>query len=91
MFLIRSVKFSVRLTTGSPDSLLSPRPLLPVQVVAQVAAEDHGDVVELEPLCRVDAADLVEPARTVRPQVRLRNPVSETRGLGPKGSEAGGD
>ena len=41
--------------------------------VDEVGADDHADVVELEALRRVDAADLLDAARVARPEVGLRD------------------
>jgi len=51
-------------------------------VPAQVAAEDDADVVELEALGGVDAADLVDAVRIGGPEVRGRDAGGEAAGIG---------
>ena len=52
-------------------ALADPSPI--ERPVDEVGAEDHADVVELEALRGVDAADLVDPPRVARPEVGLRD------------------
>src|SRR5918999_4307474 len=51
-------------------------------VPAQVAAPDNADVVELEALGGVDAADLVQAVRVGGPEVRGRDARGEAAGIG---------
>ena len=53
-------------------ALTDPSPIQ--RPVDEIGPEDDTDVVELEALRGVDAADLVDPPRRARPEVRLRDP-----------------
>ena len=48
----------------------------------EVPSPDHASVVVLEPLGRVDAADLVDASRVARPIIRLRDAESDLPGVG---------
>src|SRR3954447_4958809 len=52
--------------------------------VDEIGAEDDADVVELEALRGVDAADLLDPPRVARPEVGLRDAGRQATGLSPR-------
>ncbi len=84
MRLTRSVKRSPeRLTIESWEWLGVADPVVGGGIPAQVAAPDDADVVELEALGGVDAADLVEAVRVGGPEVRGRDAGGEAAGIGP--------
>src|SRR4051812_28588296 len=61
-------------------ALADPSPI--ERPVDEIGAEDDADVVELEALCGVHAADLLDPPRVARPEVRLRNTRRQAARLG---------
>ena len=53
-------------------ALADPSPI--ERPVDEIGAEDDADLVEFEALRSVNAADLLDPPRVARPEVRLRDP-----------------